>query len=166
MTPIFGESLHEGRMAFRLRGGVGVDAQASGQVSAADNKMLHDYVLTMAKVKAYETATENAMAAGKSDPSLKAEGDKMSGEPDKTLVDVKAKFAHRPHINAFYAKEGLSMNDAVLVPLTLMSACSVVQYPQIAEKMADSVSPAQIAFCKQNMAALKQTKFVCGGDSE
>ena len=40
--------------------------------------MLHDYVLTMPKVKAYETATENAMAAGKSDPSLKVEGDKIS----------------------------------------------------------------------------------------
>ena len=65
-------------------------AHAAGGISAADNKMLHDYALTMQKVKAYEAATENMMVAGKSDASLKAEGEKMSTEPDKTLADVRA----------------------------------------------------------------------------
>jgi hypothetical protein len=140
--------------------------RAAGQVSPADNKMLHDYVLTMPKVKAYETATENAMAAGKSDPSLKAEGERMSGEPDKTLADIRAKFAHHPRLFAFYAKQGLSMDDAMLIPLSLMGACTVAQYPQIAAKMADSVSSSQIAFCKQNMTTLKSMKFFSGGGSE
>jgi hypothetical protein len=80
--------------------------------------------------------------------------------------DIKAKFAHYPHLYAFYAKQGLSMDDAVLVPLTLISACSVVQYPQIAVQMADTVSPGQIAFCKQNMATLKKMTFFSGGASE
>jgi hypothetical protein len=137
-------------------------SQAAGHMSSADDAMLRAYVLTMPKVKAYETATENAMAAGKSDPSLKAEGEKMSGEPDKTFADIKAKFVRHPHLYAFYAKQGLSIEDAILVPLTLMGACTVAQYPQIAAKMADSVSPSQIAFCKQNMATLKTMKFFQG----
>ena len=135
-------------------------AHAAGDITAEDNKMLHNYVLTMPKVKAYEAATENMMAAGKSDPSLQAEGERMSSEPDKTLTDVRAKFAHHPRLYAFYAKQGLSMDDAMLIPLTLMSACTVVQYPQIGAKMADSVSGSQIAFCKQNTAALKAMKFL------
>jgi hypothetical protein len=142
---------------------VAAQAQAAGHMSAADNKTLHDYVLTMPKVKAYETATENLTTAAKADAALKAEGDKASEEPDKTFADIKAKFAHHPRLYAFYAKQGLSVDDAVLIPLTLMSACTVAQYPQIAAKMADSVSPGQVAFCKQNMAALKSMKFFSGG---
>jgi hypothetical protein len=141
-------------------------ARAAGQVSSVDDKMLHDYVLTMSKVKAYEKATESMMAPSKTDPSLKTEGDKASDEPDKTFTDIEAKFAHHPRLYAFYAKQGLSMDDAILLPLSLMGACTVVQYPQIAAKMADSVSPAQIAFCKQNMATLKSTKFFNHGGEE
>jgi hypothetical protein len=141
-------------------------AHAAGGISAADNKMLHDYALTMPKVKAYDAATQNMMVAGKSDASLKAEGEKMSGEPDKTLADVRSKFAHHPRLYAFYAKQGLSMDDAMLIPLTLMSACTVAQYPQIGAKIAASVSGSQIAFCKQNMAALKAMTFFNGGGAE
>lgn len=138
-------------------------AHAAGQISAADSKLLHDYVLTMTKVRAYETATANATVAGNSDPALKAEGEKMSEEPDKTMADIKAKFMRHPRLYAFYAKQGLSMDDAVLIPLSLMGACTVAQYPQIAPKMADSVSSGQVAFCKQNMPALKSMKFFSGG---
>src|SRR5690348_4454071 len=71
-------------------------AQAAGQISSADDKALHDYVLTMAKVKAYEAATKNLGAAMKADPAVKAEEEKASDEPDKTLADVKAKFTRHP----------------------------------------------------------------------
>lgn len=129
----------------------------------AGEKAMHDYVLTMPKVKAYDAASSAAMAAMKSDPSLKAEADKSGNEPDKTFADIKAKFMHHPRLAAFYARQGLTVDDAVLVPLTLMGACTVAQYPQIAAKMADTVSPGQIAFCKQNMATLKTLKFFSGG---
>ncbi|HEV2562133.1 MAG TPA: hypothetical protein VGT78_08310 [Rhizomicrobium sp.] len=129
----------------------------------AGDKAMHDYVLTMPKVKAYDAATNALMASAKSDPSLKAEGEAMNKEPDKTFADLKAKIAHHPHYYAFFSKQGLSVDDTVLVPITLMSACSVVQYPQIAASMADTVSPSQITFCKQNMAQLKAMKFFNGG---
>ena len=129
----------------------------------AGDKAMHDYVLTMPKVKAYDAATNALMAAAKANPSLKAEGEAMNKEPDKTFADLKAKIAHHPHYYAFFSKQGLSVDDTVLVPITLLSACSVVQYPQIAASMADTVSPSQITFCKQNMAQLKAMKFFSGG---
>ena len=132
---------------------------------SAGDKALHDYVLTMPKVRAYEVATAAAKAATKADASLRTEEAKADNEPDKTLADIKAKLARHPRLFAFFAKQGLSMDDAVLVPLTLMNACTVAQYPQIAAKMADTVSAGQIAFCKQNMSELKKMAFF-GGSAE
>lgn len=129
----------------------------------AGEKAMHDYVLTMPKVKAYDAATNAADAAMKADPSLKAELDKSDNEPDKTIADLRAKMDHHPRIFAFYAKQGLSKDDAILTPLSLMSACTVAQYPQIAAKMASSVSASQIAFCKANLPALKKMRFFAGG---
>jgi len=138
-------------------------AKAAEMHDPAGEKAMHDYVLTMSKVKAYDLASNAATAAMKADPSLKVEADKSSNEPDKTFADIKAKFMHHPRLMAFYAKQGLTADDAVLVPLTLMGACTVAQYPQIAAKMAGTVSPGQIAFCKQNMGTLKTMKFFGGG---
>jgi hypothetical protein len=140
----------------------------AGPVVGAESKdpagdtAMREYVLTMPKVKAYEAATEALEMATDRDPSLKDEAEKMDNEPDKTYADLKAKIAHHPRFYAFFSKQGLSMDDVVLVPLTLISACSVAQIPQIAAKMADRVSPAQVAFCKDNMATLKAMPFFNG----
>ena len=131
----------------------------------AGDKAMRDYVLMLPKVKAFEAAEEALGAATARDRSLKDESEKMDNEPDKTFADLKAKISHHPRFYAFFSKQGLSQDDAVLIPLTLISACSVAEYPQIAQKMADRVSPAQIAFCKQNKASLDKLKFVSGGGS-
>jgi hypothetical protein len=129
----------------------------------AGEKAMHDYVLSMPKVKSFEAAIDAMTAAMKSDASLKAEADKSDTEPGKTIADIRAKFDHHPRLFAFYARQGLSKDDAILMPLALMNACSVVQYPQIAAKMASSVSSAQIAFCKTNLPTLQKMKFFSGG---
>jgi hypothetical protein len=131
----------------------------------AGDKAMRDYVLTMAKVKAYEAAEEGLEAATEKDQSLKDESEKMDNEPDKTFADLKAKIARHPRFYTFFSKQGLSQDDVVLIPLTLISACSAAEIPQIAAKMADRVSPQQIAFCKDNKAALQSLKFVSGGGS-
>src|SRR5262249_36515303 len=71
-------------------------AMAAGAQDPAGEKAMHDYVLTMSKVKAYDAASSAATAAMKADSSLKAEADKSSNEPDKTFADIKAKFMHHP----------------------------------------------------------------------
>jgi hypothetical protein len=129
----------------------------------AGDKALHDYVLTMPKVKSYEAATEALEAAVKKDPALQSEAEKSGDEPDATIADIRAKLDHHPKLFAFYANEGLSKDDAVLLPLTLINGVSVVQYPQIAEKMQAVVSPDQIAFCKAHLEELQKMKFFQGG---
>lgn len=129
----------------------------------AGDKAMHDYVLTMPKVKAYSAGNDALAAATASDQSLMDESEKMDGEPDKTFADLKTRIAHHPRFYAFFSKQGLSTDDVVLIPVTLISACTAAQIPQAAAKLADRVSPAQITFCKDNMAALKAMSFFNGG---
>jgi len=144
--------------AFAVLFAAPVDAAKDDDPAGA--KALHDYTLSMDKVKRYEAAMESLQAAGGADPSLKTEGEKMSEEPDRTLADIEAKFDRHPRVYALYAKQGLSKLDAAALPIALMDAITVVQMPQIGPKMADRVSDAQLAFCKAHMAELKATKFM------
>lgn len=141
-----------------------IPASAAHEDPAGD-KAMHDYVLTMPKVKAYETATEALDAAIKKDSALQSEVEKSEDEPDATIAQIRAKLDHHPKLFAFYAAEGLNKDDAVLLPLTLINGVSVVQYPQLEEKMKAVVSPDQIAFCKANLEELKKMKFF-QGDAE
>ena len=134
--------------------------QAAKNDDPAGAKTLHDYALSMDKVKRYGAAMEAWQAAGATDPALKAESEKMSGEPDATLADVEAKFDRHTRVYAFFAKQGLSKLDAAVMPIALMDAVTVVQMPQIGPKMADRVSENQIAFCKAHMAELKSIPFL------
>ncbi|HEY1612924.1 MAG TPA: hypothetical protein VGF97_04410 [Rhizomicrobium sp.] len=141
---------------------IAAGALASAAAAADDpatDRTLHDYVLTMDKVNHFSAAMDAFDVASKSDPSLKAEGDAMSSEPDATLAQVEAKFDHHPRVFAFYAKQGLSKADAAVLPIALMDACTAVQYPQVAAKMASRIAPSQVAFCKANLATLKAMKF-------
>lgn len=142
----------------------GGTAFAGANPDVAGAKTLHDYVLTMDKVKRFSTAIDAMGAAVASDPALRAEGTKMSSEPDKTLADVEAKLDHHPRVFAYYAKQGLTKVDVAVLPIALMDACTVAQMPQIAAKMADRVSDAQIVFCKAHIAELKKFRFFSGGE--
>ena len=85
---------------------IAVSARAAGDNDPAGARTLHDYVLSMDKIKRYDAAMQAMMAAGQTDPSLKAEGDKMGSEPDSTLADVEARFDHHPRLSAFFTFVG------------------------------------------------------------
>ena len=140
-----------------------VVAYADGAGDPAGIRMLHDYPLTMDKVKHFDAAITSFRAASKSDPSLMAEGEKMGTEPQGTLADVIAIFDRHPRVYAFYARQGLAKTDAAALPIALMDACMVVQHPQIASRMAGRVSPSQTEFCKVHLAELKTMKFFSRG---
>ena len=137
-------------------------AQA-GDLDAASTKQLHDYTVTTPKVQAYEKAYESLAAASKADPSLKADYQAASAQHTKTMDDEVAKMTHHPRTYAFFAKEGLSKQDAVMLPLALMGGCMVAQYPQAAKGMAAQVSSQQVDYCKTNMTTLHSLKFFNGG---
>jgi hypothetical protein len=123
------------------------------------DKLLHDTVLSMPKLQAFDRAYKLLIAAAQSDPALKADSAAMSAEQDPTVADTIAKMDHHPRVYAFFQKQGLSKTEAALLPIALMNACMAVQYPAIAKQMADSIAPGQIDFCKTNAAGIKSLGF-------
>ncbi len=138
-----------------------VSAQAS-DLDPASQALLKGYVLTLPKVKAYDSATQALSAAEAKDAGLRKDAEAAASEHTKTMMDEVAKYTHHPKVLAFFQKQGLSAQDTALIPLTLMSACMVVQYPSAAKTLSDRTTPGQIGFCKQNMATLKTMKFFRG----
>jgi len=134
----------------------------AAHLDAASEQTMKAYVLTLPKVKAYDAATQALMAAEAKDPTLHKEAEAAASQHTKTMADEFAKLTHHPKVLAFFQKQGLSAQDATLIPLTLMSACMVVQYPAAAKSLSDQTSPGQVAFCKQNMSSLKTLKFFQG----
>ena len=130
-------------------------ASAAGDISPADQKMLHDYTLAMDKVKGLDAAMADCEKAG---PAV-AEEAKSIGSDSQSLTEMKTKLAAHPTILAIYSKHGLTADDAVLLPFVLMSAGIAAQYPDAAKELADQTSPAQIASMKAHEAELKALKL-------
>lgn len=155
------------RLSVALQLGLGVllltcGAALAGDLDAASEKTLHDYVLTMPKVRAYEAAHVALMAAAAHDATLKADYEAAGAEQTKTMADEVAKMTHHPRTYAFFAKQGLSKDDAIILPMALMGGCMVVQYPEAAKGLAAQTSPQQAIFCKQNKADLSKMTFFKG----
>ena len=125
-------------------------------------KLMHDYVLTLPKVKAYEAAYAALTTAAKADASVKAEVDAASGENDQTVAATIDKMTKHPRIYVFFQKQGLSKMEATLLPLILMDACMAAQYPTMVPQLADRMTQAQADFCKANMATIKTMHFFSG----
>ncbi|HEY4944149.1 MAG TPA: hypothetical protein VII56_22165 [Rhizomicrobium sp.] len=125
-------------------------------------KIMHDYVLTLPKVKAYEAAYAALTTAARADPSLKAEVEAASAENDQTVAATIDKMTKHPRIYAFFQKQGLSKAEATLLPLILMDACTAAQYPTMVAQLADRMTQAQADFCKANMATIKTMHFFSG----
>ncbi len=136
-----------------------VPAFADSDLSPADKKAMHDYTLSMDKVKGMGAVLDDFKKMEKSDPSLEKQAHNV-GDTSKSIAEMEAKVASNPKMMAVYRAHGLSPADAVLMPFVLMYAGMIVQYPSAGAKLSDETSPAQIAFFKQNEKALKATAWL------
>lgn len=134
-----------------------IGAPAMAGEDPAGDKIMHDYVLTMPKVKAYDAAVVALYDAEKQDQAFKAESDAMTKEPSDTVVQLREKMDRHPRIMGYFQKQGLTRDDAALLPFVLLDACSAAQDPHPAQD--PSISPQQIAFCKTNQAELQSLKM-------
>jgi hypothetical protein len=141
-----------------------VSARAA-DLSPAEATKLHDYMLSMDKVKAMQAATDDYTEAAKADASLDAERKTMSGETT-TLTEAIAHLAAHPRILAFYAKRGLGAEDAVMLPLAVGYADIALHWWRGPERTADRTSPAQIAFFKAHEPELKAQAWLYGKDPD
>jgi len=134
-------------------------AFAASDLSPADKKAMHDYVLSMDKVKAMGAAMDDFKKMERSDPSLEKQAHGM-GDDSKSIAEMEAKVGSNPKMMAVYKAHGLTPADAVIMPFVLMYAGMIVQYPSAGTKLSDETSPQQIAFFKQNEKALKATDWL------
>ena len=119
--------------------------------SQADLKLLQGYTLTLDKLKHFSAADKALYDASAKDATLKAEIDKMADEePQATLADLQAKLTRHPRVAGFYRKEGLSDQEAIVIPLATMDALTQIQTPQVA-----LASPGQLDFVRQHRAEIE-----------
>jgi hypothetical protein len=138
-----------------------IPATAGSDISPADKKALHDYTLSMDKVKGMGAAMADLHKAGAGDSSLAAQA-KAIGDTSKSVGEMIGRVNANPKLMAICRAHGLSAADFVLMPFALMYAGMAVAYPSAAGKLADETSPAQIAFYKQNQAALTSMPWLSG----
>ncbi len=131
---------------------------AGSDMDAASLNALKTYTLSMEKVNAMQAAMEE----GKKNSAM-TQKMKSVGDDSKTIADMEAKLSAIPEAMAIYRKHGLSAHDVVVMPFVLMDAGMAVMYPSAAPKLADRMSPAQVAFYKQHQAELKKVTWLNGG---
>ncbi len=127
-------------------------------ISPADLGQLKSYTLSMDKINAMQAAMDDAKKSGM-DKKMQSSGDNA-----QSLGQMEANVKAMPGAMAIFAKHGLSAHDVVVMPLALMDAGMCVAYPSAAPKLADRVSPAQIAFYKQHQAELKKVGWLNGSE--
>jgi hypothetical protein len=137
-------------------------AFADADLSPADKKSMHDYTLSMDKVKAMQAAMDDFNAQAAKDPSLKAQT-KSVGDDSKSIADMEGKLQSYPRVVTIYSRHGITVHDAVVMPFVLMYAGTAAAYPAAAAKIADETSPAQIAFFKTHEAEIKKMRWLYGG---
>jgi len=128
-----------------------------GDMSPADLNALKGYSLSMDKIAAMQAAMDEAQKSGMAEKMHGTGGDA------KTLAEMEARFKSMPAAMAIFARHGLTAHDAVVMPFALMDAGMCVIYPSAAAKLADRVSPGQVAFYKQHKAELDKMKWLNGG---
>jgi len=119
--------------------------------SDADRQVLQTYKLSMDKLRHFAAGDKALYADAARDPALKAEIAKMADEePQKSLGDLQAKLQRHPRVAAYYTKEGITAQEAVVIPLATMEAMGAVE-----TKGAGDASPDQIEFVKQHKAEIQ-----------
>ena len=126
-----------------------VSAAAPSYAADAQELAIKSYTLTADKVARYFAGAQALTEALKADPALKAEEEAASNEPDDTLAQMRATIAKHPKLYAYFQRQGLSVDDSILLPLALLGAVFAVE-SGMPDAFADTVSPAQMNFVRQN----------------
>jgi hypothetical protein len=121
----------------------------NGDFSPAEKSAMRAYNLTTQKVEAYIAATNALAAASKSDPSVAQELEAIENEPNDTLAQLRTAITRHPKIFAPFQRQGLSVDDAIMIPLVITFA-SAAAVSNNAGPFAELINPAQVAVLKAN----------------
>ena len=125
----------------------GAQAQISN-FTPAEKAQLKSYALDAGKVTRYITALNALAMAKRSDQQIAREYEQMENEAATSrLVDMRSAYGRHPRIFAFFQRQNLTVDDAVVLPLAVVMAGFASTAPG---QMADTVSPAQLDFVRAN----------------
>jgi hypothetical protein len=129
-------------------------AQESG-FSASDRATIRAYALTPGKLTAYIEATSALAAAAKANRMLAAEVEQVETSQTESLAESRAAFASHPRVFAFYQRQGLTVDDTVLIPNVFGFATAQIQLnnPTV---FSQTVSPAQVDFFRSNTSLIER----------
>jgi hypothetical protein len=137
---------------------VSVSAQAKQEMSAADEKLLAGYTLSMDKMHRYEKAVATLNAACKNDPALKDESQNAEPKKGATLAEAVQQVSGTTVYKRYMQPAGLDAQDVVLMPIVLMGAGAVVEVHADPKKL-PGLSEAQLAFYRAHRDEIQKLKF-------
>jgi hypothetical protein len=126
---------------------------AQSGFSPADNAAFKAYVLDAGTVNRFIAGLSALAMAKQSDDAIAEEYERMDSEDGTSLAQLKAKLARHPKIFAFFQRQTLTPDDAVMIPLVMTFAGVAMAVPG---QMADAVSPAQVNFVRSNSALVQR----------
>ncbi len=135
-----------------------------GSASNPDEPAIHDYILTMAKIKNYSDVAKKMTDMGKSDPAMVTELKKIS-DSDVSNVEKAAMIEKSPHLSAFLKANGMTGRDFVLTPMVALTAALATAAQDMKAQAPEFVNPANIQFVRDHKAELEKYNLM-GGEKE
>ena len=126
---------------------------AQSGFSAADNAAFKAYVLDAGKVNRFIAGLSALAMAKQTDDAIAEEYESMTSEDSSSLAQYRARLARHPRLFAFFQRQNLTVDDAVLISLVITFAGVEIAVPG---QMADAVSPAQVNFVRSNAALVER----------
>ena len=122
----------------------------------ADENAIHAFILSMPQQQTYAAASHEFANAQK-DPELAAEAKKLELD-DKSSMLEKARVleANCPRISACIKQHGMTVQEFVLIPVTLITASLGEASIERGGKAADFVNPANVQFVKTHKEEIEK----------
>ena len=110
-------------------------------------------MLDAGKVNRFITALSALAMAKQSNDALAEDFERMDNEDGDSLAQMKARLTRHPMVFAFFQRQNLTPDDAIMIPLAMTFAGIAIAAPG---QMADAVSPAQMTFVRSNAALVQR----------
>jgi hypothetical protein len=120
-----------------------------------DEPAIHDYVLSMDKIKKYAEVSKKLEAAAKSDPAMAAEMKKIE-DADLYNVDKAAMMEKSPRLAAALMSNGITARDFVFTPLTTFTATIGIAAEDAKKQPPAYINPVNIKFVRAHKDELEK----------
>jgi hypothetical protein len=120
-----------------------------------DQPAIHDYLLTMDKIKKYADVAKRLEAAAESDPAMAADMKKIE-DADVYNVDKAAMMEKSPHLAAALKSNDIAARDFVLTPMTAFTAAIGIAAEDAKKQPPAYVNPSNIKFVRDHKEELEK----------